>query len=264
VSAAAAYLRRDFRVAWSYRTNFVLGYLGLPFGLIGTRFLADLVGPREALVPYGGDYFSFALLGTALQALMYPCLGIFRGAVREAQVLGTFEAILMTRTSPSTAVLASGLYQLIHASLQPLVIIPLVGFALGAQLAWVNALPAIAVLGLALLGFAGIGLCSAAFVIAFKQSEPFTVALLAASGLLSGVLYPVELLPDGLRLASQALPMTHALHVLRGVFIEGASVGNFGWHLAATAGCALLFPVGLLAVSRSVELARRRGTLGQY
>lgn len=264
MNAARAYLERDFRVAWTYRSSFFIQYLLMPFNLIGTRFLADLVGPREALVQYGGDYFAFALIGTALQIAMYPCLTVFRGAVREAQVLGTLEAILMTRTRAASAVAYSGLYQLLQVSVQPIVIIPLVGFALGAQFAWSNAPIALAILALVLVGFAGIGLCSAAFTIAFKQNEPFTVALISVSTLLSGVIFPIDLLPEPLRWVSLVLPLTHAAEAIRGTFISGSAVSHLELHIAVVAAYAALLPLGLLAVSRAFEYARERGSLGQY
>lgn len=264
MSAALAYLERDFRVAWSYRSSFFIQYLMMPFSLIGTRFLADLVGPRDVLAQYGGDYFAFALIGAALQIAMYPCLTVFRGAVREAQVLGTLEAILMTRSRAASTVAYSGLYQLLQVSVQPMVIIPLVGFALGAHFAWSNAPAALAVLVLALVGFAGMGLCSAAFTIAFKQSEPFTVGLVSVSTLLSGVIFPIDLLPEPLRWVSLVLPLTHAAEAMRGIFISGAAVSNLEVHIAVTAAYAAFLPLGLLAVSRALEYARERGSLGQY
>lgn len=264
MNALRAYLERDFRVAWSYRSSFFMQYLAMPFSLVGTRFLADLVGPREALAQYGGDYFAFALVGAALQVAMYPCVTVFRGAVREAQVMGTFEAILMTRTRAELAVLYSGVYQLLQASLQPVVIIPLVGLALGAQFAWSQAPAALGVLALVLVGFSGIGLCSAAFTIAFKQSEPFTVGMLSVSTLLSGILFPIDLLPEVLQWVALLLPLTHAAEALRGAFLLGADVTNMGWHLAAVGAFALLLPIGLIAVAASIEVARRRGALAQY
>jgi ABC-2 type transport system permease protein len=264
MSAAVAYLERDFRVAWSYRTSFFMQYLALPFGLLGTRFLANLVGPRDALSQYGGDYFAFALLGTAVQALLYPSVTVFRGAVREAQALGTFEAILMTRTPASVAVVSSGLYSMLQVLLQPMVIIPLVGFVLGAPLAWARAPIAVLVLALILVGFAGIGLCSAAFTIAFKQTEPFTVVLLPLAALLGGVLYPVEMLPAALQPLSEFIPVRHGVEALRGVFIEGARVEHLGWHLSMLGVFALSFPLGLVAVERAIQWARDRGTIGQY
>ncbi|MFN8639074.1 MAG: ABC transporter permease [Dehalococcoidia bacterium] len=264
MSTVVAYLERDLRVAWSYRSSFFLQYLGMPFALVGTRFVADLVGPREALAQYGGDYFAFALIGAALQTVLYPALTVFRGAVREAQTLGTFEAILMTRARAEVTVLASGLYALLQVAVQPLVVIPLIGFALGARFQWSHALPAVGVLALTVMAFAGLGLCSAAFTIAFKQTEPFTMAVISSTTLLSGVVFPIDLLPAPLRAASQLLPLTHAAEALRGTFIEGAHVTGFGWHLGALGVFALVLPVGLFAVSRALEWTRRNGTLAQY
>jgi ABC-2 type transport system permease protein len=110
----------------------------------------------------------------------------------------------------------------------------------------------------------GIGLMSAAFVIAFQQNEPVSGGLVALSFLVSGVLYPLSVMPMWLRSIGELLPLTHAIELARGLLIGTATIQSMGWHFAALAGASLMFPVGVMALSSSLAYARRSGTLGHY
>lgn len=264
MTAAAAFIVRDFRIAWSYRFGFFFQYTSVLLALVSNRFLADVVGSSVAIEPYGGDYFAFALIGTSLPALMLPALTTFRGAVREAQVMGTFEAMLMTRPQPRTIIASAATYPLIQSLAQPVLLAPTMGIALGAGFRLENAPLVLAVVALALMASAGFGLLSAAFTIAFRQNEPFTLTMFSLSTLLAGTIYPVSVLPDWLEPVTLFLPLTHALELARGVFIEGANVENMGAHFAALAAFSALLPLGLWAVGRAIERAKRTGTLAQY
>ncbi|MCB0237245.1 MAG: ABC transporter permease, partial [Anaerolineae bacterium] len=62
-----AFLRRDLLLQTSYRFAFVLQFAGIFFNMLVFYFLSTLVGVGAApyLEPYGGDYFSFVLIGLA-------------------------------------------------------------------------------------------------------------------------------------------------------------------------------------------------------
>lgn len=265
MSTTGAVLVRDVRLAWSYRFSFFFKHFGIVFSLVSTRFVADIVGDGGgSLDPYGGDYFSFALLGMAVQLMAHPALTVFRAAVRSAQITGTFEAMLATRAHPAGVILASGLYELLTVFVRLIIMVLIVGILLGAELELANLGQVVVVLAMTLAAFAGIGLLSTAFTIAFKQTEPFTITLLSLSAVVSGVLYPTSVLPDWLERIAPLLPLTHALEVTRGLFIEGASPDSLGVSFAALAGFALLLPVGLFVLMRSIEWAKRTGSLAHY
>lgn len=265
MNAAQAFVLRDFRVAWSYRFSFAVQNVGLIFSLFGLKFFSEMMGGSSAsLARYGGNYFAFALPGVALTTLSYPAVKVFRDGVRSAQVTGTFEAMLLTRTRPSALVLCAGIYPILGACVEMLLIVAAGGLFLGAALRPGGYLLALVVVAMTVAAFVGIGLISAAFAIAFKQGEPFTGGFVTLSLILGGVLYPVSVLPGWLRALSPLLPVTHALELLRNVLIEGAHVGALAEHLAALALFTLLLPIGLLLLDLSMNRARRTGSLSHY
>jgi len=265
MSTTAAFIRRDFLVAWSYRFSFFFEQIGVLLSLVTTRFIGDLVsgGTGSTLDRYGGDYFSFALIGMAVQMLVFPAVMSIRSAMREAQVLGTFEAMLATRAHPLSIVLNAAVYPILAASIRLMGTLIVVGVLMGARIEIANPLGVLVALVLTFMIFIGLGLISAAFTIAMRQSEPFTLGLLSVSGVVSGILYPVEVLPRWLALLSPLSPLTHVLELFRGLVLQDANVSLIG-PLIGTSIFALLFPLGLVVMGRAIEFARERGTLAQY
>jgi ABC-2 type transport system permease protein len=82
---------------------------------------------------------------------------------------------------------------------------------------------------------------------------------------LSGVLYPVAVLPGWLRAIGRLLPLTHALEVLRGALLLGAGPAELGdAMLALLLFAAALAPVGAGVFAYALRRARRDGSLGHY
>jgi ABC-2 type transport system permease protein len=261
-----AFLVRDFRVAWSYKFSFFTQFIGIIVSMFTLRLISDVFqgSTSEALEPYGGDYFGFALVGSAISLLSYPAVKSFAGAVRGSQVNGTLEAMLTTRARPTSIILGGGAYSLLWSCLQLVAI-----FAVGTLLFGANVNPAGLALGAVVLlmtvaTLMGVGLMSAAFVLAFKQTEPFSGMLLGGSILLSGTIYPTSVLPTWLEFLSPLVPLTHSIELARQLLLEGATEESMWWHWTALGVFCLALPVGLLLLNRSFEYARRAGSLSQY
>jgi len=266
MTVARAFFVRDFRAAWSYRFSFIVQSGGILFSLVSLKFIADLTSSSTpaALASYGGDYFGFALVGAVLSLLSYPVVKSFAGGVRSAQVTGTFEAMLATRANAAAVVVGAGIFPIMSACTQATLVVLVGAVALGARIHAGNAALVLVVLSLTIAALAGIGLFSAAFAIAFKQNEPFSGALLGASFLVSGILYPTSVLPGWLRHLAPLIPTTHAVELCRGLLLDGAATGALAPHFAALGAFAVMLPAGIVAVSLALRYARQSGSLSQY
>lgn len=106
--------------------------------------------------------------------------------------------------------------------------------------------PALAALVLAVVGFVGCGL-----VLAGRLPALMTLAVANAAFvvllLLSGMVFPLEELPGGLRTFAEMLPSTALADALRGSFTEGEPIPTrvwpvlTAWAVAGTAGATTLF-----------------------
>jgi len=266
IAKAAAFFRRDLRIAVGYRVSFVESMVTLVLGLISIVFVSRLVnqGAPADLAPFGGDYFGYALIGVAFVLFVQSVSGQFASMVRGAQVTGTLEVLLSSRTSLPAFLGYSSLYGMAYALLR-LVLALAVGAAfLGADLRADDAALALLVVVLTVATFAGIGIFAAAFVVWFKQPEPITAALTTASLMVSGVLYPTTVLPNWLESLAPLFPLTHTMSALRGALLEGASGVSSATDVVALAGFAVLLPLSLVAFELAVRQAKAAGSLSHY
>ena len=181
--------------------------------ILGVFFLSRTFGsPGQPLIGrYGGNYFSFAIVGIAFTNFMALGLGGIGTRVREGQMMGTLELMLLSPNRLGVLLVSSSLWSHV-VSLGTLVLYLVVG-APGRPLGHANLPMAVLSLALAIVSFNALGLLAASFVIVLKQGNPVTWLIGTASVLLSGVFYPMNVLPDWLRTIGQVLPLTQALEL---------------------------------------------------
>jgi len=262
-----AFLRRDFIVATGYRLQFVSQFVSILVTTFMFFSLSKLIDQDGSLYlsAYGGDYFSFVLIGIALSDFLFVTVSTFAKEVRQAQMIGTFEAMLVTPTPISTILFSSYLYTFL-SSLSRIMLYFVIGwlfFDFQANPDYL--LLFIFTIIVSILPFLGIGLISAAFIIVFKQGSPVTWLVGTFSGLLAGVMYPVAVLPDWVQSVSSIIPLTYGLEAVRMVLLQGATVADISVELTILAlFTVVLLGLGLLAVNYSLRIARRDGTLLHY
>lgn len=263
-----AFLQRDLRSWASYRFSVFLQLASVLFVLMIFFFISTAVEIREqsAIHEYADNYFDFVVVGLALTAYVTVSLSGFAGRVRDAQISGTLEALLVTPTSVATLVIGSTLWDYVGATLRLLALLFLANALFYVPMAWGNLPAAGLVILLTIVAFSGIGLFSAAFVMVFKRGDPLAQAVAWFSMLLGGVYFPTRSVGDpALESLASWLPLTPALRALRLLLLRGeslAAVAPLVTRLALMA--AVLLPVGFLAFSAAVRRARKTGSLTHY
>ncbi len=101
-----AFLHKDFINESSYKFSFVTQVFGIFIIALSFFFLSKLLGHTASpyLKSYGGDYFSFVLIGIALANYLQLSLRSFSTCIRNAQIMGTLEALLVTQTAIPTII----------------------------------------------------------------------------------------------------------------------------------------------------------------
>ena len=263
---AAAIYKRDRRLALSYDMAFLIQWLQIIIQIISFYFIATLIGHGQRFGLAGPvPYFSYVVVNLAFARFQLTALQSFQTAIRGDQMLGTLEVVMATPTTLPTIVLSTGLWGFTLTLMQVLVALG-TGTLLGLQL-HVNLLTAIVFVILTIACMSPLGVMAASTIMTFKQNAPTQFVAGSAASLLGGVLYPVSKLPLWLQKVSWCLPITHSLEGIRAGLLEAVPLtnpiiaGDALWLLAATA---VLMPISLFVFSRSVNLARRDGTLGHY
>jgi ABC-2 type transport system permease protein len=113
--------------------------------------------------------------------------------------------------------------------------------------------------------FLPFGVALLAVVIVAKQVASGTTWVLAGISLIGGLYFPVRLLPDWLRWASDVQPFTPAAELLRHL-ITGTALHASAWIdvLKLFGFAAVLTPLSILLLRRAIMFSRRRGTLVEY
>ena len=259
-----AVVRRDALVAASYPIPNVLTVIAGLFSLWMLYYLGRVFGGRPAMQPYGGDYFRFAVIGTALASVARGGLAAIAHKVRESQLDGSLAFMLGTPARPSLVLASLALYPLGASFVGSAAFLAGAALFFGADFSSASFLPAAVAALAGVVASLGFGLAASAFVILVRRSDPFSWLLESLSFLLSGVLYPVEALPLLLQRVAQLLPATHAIAAVRASLVHGATLSDIAPHLLALAViAAVALPLGMLAVRLALARAERDGTLGQ-
>jgi ABC-2 type transport system permease protein len=263
---ALAFLRRDYLLAISYKLPFVLQLLTICCGVPVLFYISRVFSGAEipALASYHGQYFPFLLLGVAFQDYVMLSQSTFNTSIREHQLMGTLEILMLSPTSVLWLLLCSALWGYLFTSVRFATFV-LLGLAYGLDLSQANLLSFALVTVLAIASFASLGIVTASVTLLIKRGDVLNTILSSAAMILGGVAYPVHILPPLLQWAAWLLPFTHALSGMRKAMLLGVAPGGLLPEMAALAGFAIvLFPLGLWACTLAIQHAKSAGTLGQY
>jgi ABC-2 type transport system permease protein len=266
MTLALAFLKRDFLIAYSYKTAFVMQMMSIFFTVPMFFFIGKLFGEvgSDFLEQYEGDYFAFLLIGMALLDYLAVSLGSFGKSLRESQLMGTLELVLLSPTSLAKVLTYSSLWVYLFTTVRFTLYLT-VGMALGLDLKSSNLIGAVAVLMLGVLTFAPFGILSASLIMLIKRGGGLTVVVSAASLFCGGVLYPTSVLPDWVQPISQMLPLTHTLEGMRNALLNGHSMYELLDTLLILALFAVvLLPFSLICFWAAVRRTKKTGTLAQY
>jgi len=121
----------------------------------------------------------------------------------------------------------------------------------------------VVVILLSSLSFLGIGIMAAALPLLFtERGTQMTLVASAVLLLISGVYYPVSVLPRWMQLLATISPANYALDAIRRAVMRGAGLGALWpdiWPLALIG--ALTIPLGFLVFQRAERYAKRTGRL---
>jgi ABC-2 type transport system permease protein len=260
-----AFVGRDARLALSYPFTFWMQFASVLITVAGFYYMARLVRPSASLGMGGRtiDYFTYVVVNLAFMLLLTTALQAFSQTLRRDQVAGTLEAIFVTPTGIWLIVLASGGWPLLFGMLQTLAYF-VFAFLFGLRFANVDAATLAIFLVLGMLSMAALGILGGAVVIRYKQTPPSTFLVGSAAALLTGVLFPISLLPRPLQVLSWLLPMTHALNGFRAAMIGAPPVTVAGDAIWLGAASLFLIPAALTLFARAYDVTRREASLGYY
>jgi ABC-2 type transport system permease protein len=176
---------------------------------------------------------------------------------------GTIEYTFMAPLSRPAHLLGMGAFAVVYGVVRTVLLFGLVAAVLHVHFGHPDFLTAALVLAVSSLSFVGIGMMTA--VLPLVSPEKGTQLGFIAQGLLlvvSGVYYPVSVLPQWMQWISVVSPATYTLDGARRAVLDGAGpVAVWGdiWPLILTGVIAI--PLGLYVFSLGERYAKRHGRL---
>ena len=262
----AAFFRRDVLVLWSYRMAFFGDWFALILQIVTFYLVGKLVDP--ARMPTVGDdsptYIQFVTVGIAFTSFVQVATVRLGAAIRNEQLMGTLESLLVTPTSPTTLQLGSVIYDLAYVPVRTTIFLVLVSSLLDVQLTFSGLLPALAVLIVFIPVVWGAGMVSAAGTLTFRRGAITTLTVVALT-LPSTTYFPAEVVPSWAQRIIELNPLTVALGAARTALLHGGSWADIAPTLAQLAPVAIVsLGLGFFAFKLALRRERRLGTLGLY
>lgn len=258
------FFERDLRITMTYRAPFLFelieALLGTALFYYGAHFV-DSPQLRAAL-PQGSTYFAYSLVGFIFFDYLYASLDAFDRSIQEARDSGTLEPLLVTQVSLPVILVGSAIYPFAATTVRIVVYLAWGALLFHFPLSSANWSGVVLVLLATLLAFSGLGIFSAAYLLIFKRGNPAKWFFVGVSSLVSGMLFPISILPDWLQVIARLNPVTYSLDAMRAVLLDGAHLGQITSALLMLLIFALvLLPTSILGFSWALRSTKITGTL---
>lgn len=266
----ASFIIRDFKVWWTYKFWLTLDVSGSVL-FVATYYLFSMITTSQQVQDAGytmGGYFTFALIGIAFQQYVFFAVQSINEGIRTEQWNGTLETILSSATDFKIFLLGETCFFFMLSSAFLLISL-LTGVLFGAQFygGFGSILSAIVLSVLLIASHMAIGVLSTGIIMKTKQGNPLTWAFSWMTQLVSGVFYPLGLLPWYLEWIGKIFPLTYSLDGIRRCLQAGQDLSSptvLNDALSLIIFTAIAAPIALFVFRIGYDAARRDGSLGQY
>jgi len=257
---------------WVYfLSNFILDIAGMIVDIFVFFFLALFVGSAFSpyIARYGGNYMAYVIIGMALNNLLGASLNSFYSSYHRGYWTAYFDIYITSPLGIKAYMVGDLLYSYFITGIDILFYM-LIGFFTFNLVVAGNIGTAALTIILGMIATIGMGLVAAStFTLLNAKQWPNPVSWVVnfLVGLVSGVYFPLEVLPEWARAIGYLLPQTYAYDATRMALLSGASVTN---PLVASDLSLLILssfitiPIGIFLFKRSLSKAEKDGTLSRW
>jgi len=203
------------------------------------------------------------LIGAVIWAYLGIIFEILTETVAWERWEGTIEYTFMAPLARPVHLAGMGLFAIAYALVRAVLLFGVVAAFFELEMPQADFVAALVVLGVASISFVGIGMMTA--VLPLISPEKGTQLGFIAQGILlvvSGVYYPVDVLPGWMQAVATISPATYALDGIRDAILEGDGVTAMWdelWPLLVIG--VVSVPLGLEVFRRGERYAKRHGKL---
>jgi ABC-2 type transport system permease protein len=205
----------------------------------------------------------YLVIGTAIWSFVSVVFDNVTETVTIERWEGTIEYTFMAPVSRLTHMMGTCLFAIVHGLVLTVVQLLVVSLFFHLDLSHVNWGASAVILLVGSVSFIGLGTMGAVLPLLYtERGAQMTYIIRAIMLLVSGVYYPVSVLPNWLQPLSWISPATYVLDGLRQAIIQGRGLGPLWGDLWPLAICAVVsLPVGLAIFHAGERYAKRTGRL---
>ncbi len=221
----------------------------------------DRVGGGEGTDIRG--LMTFLLIGALIWSYLSMIFDVLSETVQWERWEGTIEYTFMSPTSRVTHLLGMGVYAVVYGILRTAVVLGVAMLAFDLDLSQANYWAALVVLAVCSISLVGFGVVAAVMpLLSPEKGQQVTYIVSALLLLVSGVYYPVKVLPDWMQMIAQYSPVTYALEGSRAALQDGIGLSQLWGSIWPLLIMGVVFvPMGLFVFHLGESYAKRTGKL---
>lgn len=206
---------------------------------------------------------TFLLIGALLWSYLSMLFDILSETVSWERWEGTIEYTFMAPASRATHLIGTSIYAVLYGILRTAVVFLLISLAFDMDLGNANYVGALVMLAVCSISLVGFGMVAAVMpLLSPEKGQQVTFIFASFLLLVSGVYYPVDVLPGWMQAVARFSPVKYALEGARGALLEGKGPAESWpsiWPLLVMG--AIFVPMGLLVFRAGERYAKRSGLL---
>lgn len=221
---------------------------GVPLNI--KNLLDPIRAKFEGIVPGKHNYFQFVAPGIIAMIVMTAVLTGLAASIAREKEQGTLDGVLISPIDRLAIILGKALAQTVRGLVQGSLVLLLAWLVFGVKV-YGSLLLVLLILILGVFSFVGFGILVSALAAEQETATQLLFMFQFPMLFLSGVFFPISMMPRFMQYISKAIPLTYAIEALRKVIVLGASFSSISYEIL------VLFVFGFVTTSISVPIFKR-------
>jgi ABC-2 type transport system permease protein len=208
-------------------------------------------------------YMTFLLIGALIWSYLSMIFDILSETVQWERWEGTIEYTFMSPTSRVTHLLGMGVYAIVYGIIRTALVLGVAMLAFDLDLGNADYVAALVVLAVCSISLVGFGVVAAVMpLLSPEKGQQVTYIVSALLLLVSGVYYPVSVLPGWMQSLATVSPVTYGLEGSRAALQHGAGIADLWGSIWPLLIMGFVFvPLGIWIFHLGEIYAKRTGKL---
>jgi ABC-2 type transport system permease protein len=206
---------------------------------------------------------TYLLIGALIWSYLSMLFDILAETVSWERWEGTIEYTFMSPVSRATHLFGTSIYAIAYGIVRTMIIFLVFNIFFDLEITNANYAGALLILAICSISLIGFGMMTAVMPLISPEKGQQVVFIVGSVLLLvSGVYYPIDVLPGWMQQISRFSPVTYALRGIRSTLLEGPPTNQLWgdiWPLLILG--AVTVPAGLMIFSAGERFAKRTGRL---